>query len=123
MTPTGAQPAMRERSTAASVCPARLSTPPSRARSGNTCPGRRRMAGAVDGSASARTVSVRSAAEIPAGRRSKSKSKRVRVRVGVGVRLGVGVIEGEGVRVRPGVGAIKVLGAPGRGKPQVVATI
>ena len=30
---------MRARSTAASVCPARTSTPPSRARRGNTCPG------------------------------------------------------------------------------------
>ncbi len=36
MTPAGYRPAMRARSTAASVCPARTITPPSRARSGNT---------------------------------------------------------------------------------------
>ena len=36
MTPAGSRPAMRARSTAASVWPARTSTPPLRARSGNT---------------------------------------------------------------------------------------
>ena len=41
---------MRARSTAASVCPARTSTPPERARSGNTCPGRARSRGVVAGS-------------------------------------------------------------------------
>jgi hypothetical protein len=35
MTPAGYRPAMRARSTAASVCPARTSTPPDSARSGN----------------------------------------------------------------------------------------
>ena len=39
MTPAGARPASRARSTAPSVCPARTSTPPRRARSGNTWPG------------------------------------------------------------------------------------
>ena len=39
ITPAGYRPAMRARSTAASVCPARTSTPPGRARSGNMCPG------------------------------------------------------------------------------------
>ena len=39
ITPEGFSPASRAMSTAASVCPARTSTPPSRARSGNTWPG------------------------------------------------------------------------------------
>src|SRR5437763_1384780 len=39
MTPAGTSPASRARSTAASVWPARTSTPPSRARSGKTWPG------------------------------------------------------------------------------------
>ena len=45
MTPAGVSPASRARSTAASVWPARTSTPPSRARSGNTWPGRSRSCG------------------------------------------------------------------------------
>src|SRR6266478_782478 len=40
MTPAGAQPARRARSIAASVWPARRSTPPGMARSGKMCPGR-----------------------------------------------------------------------------------
>src|SRR5215471_11294661 len=40
-------------------------TPPSRARSGETWPGRARSDGFVDGSMAARTVAARSAAEIP----------------------------------------------------------
>ena len=56
---------MRARSTAASVWPARTSTPPSRARSGNMCPGRARSAGFVAGSMAASTVAARSAAEMP----------------------------------------------------------
>jgi len=56
---------MRARSTAASVCPARTSTPPSRARRGNVCPGRARSSGRVFGSTAASTVTARSAAEIP----------------------------------------------------------
>ena len=61
----GVRPASRARSTEASVWPARLSTPPRRARSGKTCPGRSRSAGRVAGSASVRTVAARSAAEMP----------------------------------------------------------
>src|SRR2546427_487404 len=45
MTPAGAKPARRARSTAPSVCPARTSTPPHRARSGKTCPGLTMSAG------------------------------------------------------------------------------
>jgi len=39
ITPEASSPAMRARSTEASVCPARTSTPPSRARRGKTWPG------------------------------------------------------------------------------------
>ena len=47
ITPAGSRPARRARSTAVSVWPTRWSTPPSRARSGNTCPPWRRSRGAV----------------------------------------------------------------------------
>ena len=65
ITATGGSPAIRARSTAASVCPARRNTPPSTARNGNTCPGRFRSPGLVSGSASREIVCARSAAEIP----------------------------------------------------------
>ena len=56
---------MRARSTAASVCPARTSTPPSRAFNGNMCPGRTRSDGRVRWSIIASTVAARSLAETP----------------------------------------------------------
>ena len=65
ITPAGVSPAMRARSTAASVWPARTSTPPSRARSGKMWPGRARSDGLVFGLIAARTVAERSAAEMP----------------------------------------------------------
>jgi hypothetical protein len=65
MTPAGARPAMCARSTEASVCPERTSTPPSRARRGKMCPGRAKSAGRHCGSTAARTVRARSAAEMP----------------------------------------------------------
>ena len=64
-TATGSTPASRHRSTEASVCPARTSTPPGFARSGKMCPGRVRSSGVEVGSASTRMVRARSAAEIP----------------------------------------------------------
>ena len=63
--PAGRNPASVARSTAASVCPGRTSTPPSRARSGNTWPGLVRSSEVVAGSASSRVVSARSLAEMP----------------------------------------------------------
>ena len=54
MTPAGMRPAMRARSTEASVWPARTSTPPLRARSGKDVAGTREVgsgAGGVDGDA------------------------------------------------------------------------
>ena len=64
------RPAMRARSTAASVCPARRSTPPSLATSGNRCPGRVKSAGLLVGSQIARIVRARSAAVMPVRRRA-----------------------------------------------------
>ena len=65
MTPAGCSPASRARSTTASVCPARLSTPPSIYRSGNMWPGRARSSGSVRGSISALMVAARSCADMP----------------------------------------------------------
>ena len=52
-------------STAASVCPARLNTPLFCAYKGLICPGRPNVAGVEAGSANARMVAARSAAETP----------------------------------------------------------
>ncbi|MNW56135.1 hypothetical protein D3C74_338390 [compost metagenome] len=63
--PTSPAPARRTRSTAASVCPARCSTPPGTARRGRTCPGRMRSPEPEAGSARTCRVRARSAAEMP----------------------------------------------------------
>ena len=65
MTPAGARPEIRARSTEASVCPERTSTPPSRATKGNMCPGTTRSSQVVAGSTRTWTVRDRSAAEMP----------------------------------------------------------
>ena len=65
ITPDGIRPARRVRSTAASVWPARSSTPPSFALSGNTCPGWTIPSGFVLGSMATWIVWARSWAEIP----------------------------------------------------------
>ena len=73
---------MRARSMAASVCPARFRTPPSRASSGKMWPGRSRSRGRVTGSTSARTVAARSWAEMPvvvSWRKSTLTVKAVRI--------------------------------------------
>ena len=72
--PQGCNPARRARSTAASVCPGRRSTPFSRARSGLTWPGRPRSDGRVAGSASARIVAARSWIETPVVQPCPSRS-------------------------------------------------
>ncbi len=64
-TPDGSSPASRAMSTAASVWPARTSTPPSRAISGKMCPGVARSARVDLGSIATWTVRARSAAEMP----------------------------------------------------------
>src|SRR5687768_7270144 len=65
MTPAGLRPASRERSTAASVWPARCKTPPDLALKGKTWPGITRSSGPVASSTATRQVWARSAAEIP----------------------------------------------------------
>jgi hypothetical protein len=65
MTAEGLSPAMRARSTDASVCPGRTSTPPFLARRGKTCPGRARSCGRVLESTAVRMVVARSDALMP----------------------------------------------------------
>ncbi len=65
ITPTGGKPASRQRSTAASVWPERMSTPPSLAIRGNTWPGRTKSAGPILPLARPRTVLLRCSAEMP----------------------------------------------------------
>ena len=61
----GRNPASRHRSTDPSVCPARSSTPPGRARNGNTCPGRLKSPGLESSLINNLIVVARSAAETP----------------------------------------------------------
>ena len=65
MTAAGFNPASTARSTLPSVCPARVSTPPGWARSGNTWPGVTRSSGRTSSATAARMVRARSAAEMP----------------------------------------------------------
>lgn len=65
MTPTGLLPDSLQKSTAASVCPGRCLTPPSRARNGKTCPGRRKDEIVAAFDANVLQVRARSCAEIP----------------------------------------------------------
>ena len=65
ITPEGLSPASRETSTAASVCPARSSTPPGRATSGKTWPGETISPRSFDASIATATVRARSPAEMP----------------------------------------------------------
>src|SRR3954468_18083147 len=65
ITPAGLSPARRARSTAASVCPVRSSTPPALAFSGKMWPGCTRSRGRVSGSIATWIVWARSAAEMP----------------------------------------------------------
>ncbi|GER36411.1 terminase small subunit family protein [Striga asiatica] len=64
-TPAGSNPASTARSTAASVCPALLRTPPSRYFNGNMCPGRLKSSGFESFDARAFIVIALSRAETP----------------------------------------------------------
>ena len=61
----GSSPARRARSHPASVCPARVSTPPGCAITGKMCPGCRRSSGRALGFTAVMTVCARSCAEMP----------------------------------------------------------
>ena len=65
ITAAGFRPASREMSTAASVWPARTSTPPSRATSGKTWPGETMSSQSFVGSTATAMVCARSCAEMP----------------------------------------------------------
>ena len=65
ITAAGSHPAKRAKSTPASVCPARLSTPPLRARNGKIWPGRANDLNDNVESDNPRSVAARSAALIP----------------------------------------------------------
>ena len=64
-TPPGVIPAIRVKSTTASVCPGRRNTPFVCAINGKICPGRPNSSGLVFGSTNARIVFARSPADIP----------------------------------------------------------
>ena len=78
ITAAGVQPASLHKSTEASVCPARTSTPPSRARSGKVWPGRVRCSGREVGSTSTWMVRALSAAEAPVVTRSRASTVTVK---------------------------------------------
>ena len=65
ITAEGSSPASRARSHPASVCPARVSTPPGCAITGKMCPGWRRSSGRAFGCTAVMTVCARSCAEMP----------------------------------------------------------
>ena len=78
ITPDGFSPASRAMSTAASVWPARTSTPPSRARSGKTWPGVAMSCGPERGSIATATVRARSCAEMPVVTPSRASIETVK---------------------------------------------
>ncbi len=78
ITPDGFSPASRDTSTAASVWPARTSTPPSRALSGKIWPGLAISAAPFAGSVATATVRARSAAEMPVAIPSTASIDRVK---------------------------------------------
>ena len=78
ITPAGLRPASRARSTEPSVWPARTSTPPFRARSGNTCPGRARSSGRASSRTAVRMVCARSFALMPVVTPSRASIETVK---------------------------------------------
>ena len=78
ITPDGLRPASRATSTAASVWPARTSTPPGRATSGKTWPGETRASGPLVESIATAMVRARSAALIPVVMPSRASIETVK---------------------------------------------
>ena len=77
ITAAGEQPARRARSTDASVCPARTSTPPSRARIGKMWPGRVSCSGVESAPTRTWMVRARSAEEAPVAIPSRASTETV----------------------------------------------
>ena len=78
ITPEGLRPARRETSTAASVWPARTSTPPGRATSGKTWPGETIASALLALSMATAMVRARSAAEMPVVTPSRASIETVK---------------------------------------------
>ena len=78
ITAAGLRPASRARSTPASVCPVRSSTPPGRAMSGNTWPGCTSSSGRDSGSMATWIVCALSAAEMPVVTPSRASTDTVK---------------------------------------------
>ena len=78
ITPDGLSPARRATSTAASVWPARTSTPPGRATSGKTWPGETRASGPLAASIATAMVRARSAALMPVVTPSRASIETVK---------------------------------------------
>ena len=78
-TAAGVSPASRARSQQASVWPARTSTPPGCAISGNTWPGCTMSSGVASGAAATLTVSARSCAEMPVAMPSAASIETVKL--------------------------------------------
>ena len=78
-TAAGVRPARRARSQHASVCPARTSTPPRCAMSGNTCPGWTMSSGRAPGAAATLMVRARSCAEMPVAMPSAASMETVKL--------------------------------------------
>ena len=78
ITPDGLRPASRARSTAASVCPVRSSTPPAFAFSGKMWPGWTRSRGRAAGSIATWIVCARSCAEMPVVMPSRASTETVK---------------------------------------------
>ena len=78
ITPDGLSPARRETSTAASVWPARTSTPPGRATSGKTWPGETMASALLALSIATAMVRARSAAEMPVVTPSRASIETVK---------------------------------------------
>ena len=95
ITATGGRSARRHRSTAASVWPERINTPPSRAISGNTWPGRTKSDAPMLPLASARTVLARCSAEMPVVRPWRTSTVTVKA-----VPSGASLLATMGLRLR-----------------------
>ena len=111
MTPAGWQPARRARSTEASVCPVRSSTPPERARSGKMWPGWIRSRAPMAGSTATLIVCARSAVEMPVAMPSRASIETVKA-VWYGVSLCATIMRSPSSSQRSGVSVRQISPRP-----------